>query len=298
MKVLNFGSINIDHVYEVDDFVKKGETISSYSLNTFCGGKGFNQSLALARAGVPVYHAGSVGEDGEDLIDILKDNQVDVSFIRKLKDIPTGHAIIQLNKENDNCILLYSGANYKNTRAYVDEVLSGFEKDDILLIQNEINELSYLVEKANEKGMKIVLNPSPMNEKIQEIELNKIWCFILNEHEAKSLLRTESSENEEIIKELGQKYPKHHIVLTLGEEGSVYVHGDETVHQSAYKVEVVDTTAAGDTFTGYYLSGMINGKSVKESMDLAARASALAVTKKGAEPSIPYFEDVLSLISK
>lgn len=292
MKVLNFGSLNIDHVYEVENFVKKGETISSYSLNTFCGGKGFNQSLALARAGVPVFHAGFVGEDGEDLIKTLKDNRVDVTFIKKIKDIPTGHAIIQLNQENDNCILLYSGANYMNTRSYVDEVLSEFCENDILLIQNEINELPYLVDKAYEKGIKIVLNPSPMNEKIQEIELNKIWCFILNEHEAKNLLKTEVFDNDEIINALGKKYPEHHIVLTLGEEGSVYVHGDETVYQTAYKVEVVDTTAAGDTFTGYYLSGIIDGESVKKSMDLAAKASALAVAKKGAEPSIPYVQMV------
>ena len=141
MKVLNFGSLNIDYVYDVDDFVKKGETISSKDLNVFCGGKGLNQSVALAKAGAEVYHAGMIGEDGKFLLDLLKEAGVNIDNVVIRDDIRTGNAIIQRNKSGDNCIILFSGANRSITKDYVDRVLSGFEKGDYIVLQNEISEL-------------------------------------------------------------------------------------------------------------------------------------------------------------
>ena len=163
MKVLSFGSLNIDYVYKVDHFVQKGETLSSKSLNVFSGGKGLNQSIALAKAGVETYHAGAIGEDGKFLLEILEEAGVDTSCVKILSDERTGNAIIQNDEDGDNCILLYGGANQAITKAQVDAVLSRFDAGDYLVLQNEINELPYMMTKAHEKGMKIVLNPSPMN---------------------------------------------------------------------------------------------------------------------------------------
>ncbi|MBS5937876.1 ribokinase [Clostridium sp.] len=293
MKVLNFGSLNIDYVYSVNDFVQKGETISSDKLNVFSGGKGLNQSLALSKAGVEVYHAGAIGEDGLLLEKLLRDNGVNTKFLRILSDVRTGNAIIQKNNEGDNCIILYGGSNKAISKEMVDDALENFEKGDWLLLQNEISEIPYIVEKAYEKGMKIVLNPSPMNDRIFDINLNYIHCFILNEVEAEAL--TEKSDDKEVLlKKLQEKFPHAEIILTLGEDGSLYVKNNEVIEQKAYKVNVVDTTAAGDTFTGYYLAERLNGKIVKDSLDTAAKAAAIAVSRNGAAPSIPQKDEVLN----
>ena len=164
MKVLCFGSLNIDYTYKVDHFVKKGETLSSGSLQVFSGGKGLNQSIALARAGAETYHAGSIGEDGRFLLEQLQDAGVDTRYVTVLETVRTGNAIIQNDKEGDNCILLYGGANQAVTTNQADAVLEHFRKGDFLVLQNEINELAYIMERAHERGMKIVLNPSPMDE--------------------------------------------------------------------------------------------------------------------------------------
>lgn len=293
MKVLNFGSLNIDYVYSVNHFVQKGETISSDKLNVFSGGKGLNQSLALSKAGVEVYHAGAIGEDGLLLEKLLRDNGVNTKFLRVLSDVRTGNAVIQKNNEGDNCIILYGGSNKAISKEMVDDVLGNFEKGDWILLQNEISEIPYIVEKAYEKGMKIILNPSPMNDRIFDINLNYIHCFILNEIEAESL--TEKSEDKEILlKKLQEKFPHAEIILTLGEQGSLYSKDNKVIEQEAYKVKVIDTTAAGDTFTGYYLVGRLDGKTVKESLDTAAKASAIAVSRNGAAPSIPQKDEVLN----
>ena len=295
MKVLCFGSLNIDYTYKVPHFVKKGETLASERLQVFGGGKGLNQSVALAKAGTEVYHAGSIGQDGMFLLDMLKDAGANTDFVKILDTVRTGNAIIQNDKSGDNCIILYGGANQAITREQVDEVMSHFESGDYLVLQNEINELGYIVEKAHEKGMIIVLNPSPMNEKILALPLDVINYFILNEVEAAQILGKEDKGEEsweQIADDLLKKFPQATIVLTMGSEGSVFKNQKETVCQSIYKVQAVDTTAAGDTFSGYFIGGILSGLSAKEAMDLASKASAIAVTRKGAAPSIPLLAEV------
>lgn len=295
MKVLCFGSLNIDYTYKVPHFVKKGETLASERLQVFGGGKGLNQSVALAKAGTEVYHAGSIGQDGMFLLDMLKDAGANTDFVKILDTVRTGNAIIQNDKSGDNCIILYGGANQAITREQVDEVMSHFESGDYLVLQNEINELGYIVEKAHEKGMIIVLNPSPMNEKILALPLDVINYFILNEVEAAQILGKEDKGEEsweQIAGELLKKFPQATIVLTMGSEGSVFKNQKETVCQSIYKVQAVDTTAAGDTFSGYFIGGILGGLSAKEAMDQASKASAIAVTRKGAAPSIPLLAEV------
>ena len=295
MKVLCFGSLNIDYTYKVPHFVKKGETLASERLQVFGGGKGLNQSVALAKAGTEVYHAGSIGQDGMFLLDMLKDAGANTDFVKILDTVRTGNAIIQNDKSGDNCIILYGGANQAITCEQVDEVMSHFESGDYLVLQNEINELGYIVEKAHEKGMIIVLNPSPMNEKILALPLDVINYFILNEVEAAQILGKEDKGEEsweQIADDLLKKFPQATIVLTMGSEGSVFKNQKETVCQSIYKVQAVDTTAAGDTFSGYFIGGILGGLSAKEAMDQASKASAIAVTRKGAAPSIPVLAEV------
>ena len=295
MKILSFGSLNIDYVYSVPHFVKKGETLSAKELNVYTGGKGLNQSIALARAGVETYQAGAIGTDGMFLLEQLKEAGVKTDLVKILDDVRTGNEIIQNDDEGDNCIVLFGGANQAITKEQVDEVFKDFTNEDYLLIQNEINELSYIVEKAKEEGMKIILNPSPMNEKIMKLPLDQIDYFILNEIEAMQILemdKPEEIDGKYIASLLHERFKDATIVLTLGSEGSVCISDDEYVEQSIYKVKAIDTTAAGDTYTGYFIAGILNGKTIKESMDIASKASAIAVTRQGAAPSIPVLEEV------
>lgn len=286
MKVLNYGSLNIDNVYSVEHFVRGGETLSSSKMEIFSGGKGLNQSIALSKSGVEVWHAGAVGEsDGEFLLRQLEEAGVNVSLVAHTAG-KTGHAIIQRDMEGQNCILLYGGANQEITKEQVDQAMSHFEEGDFLVLQNEINEIGYIMEKAHEKGMKIVLNPSPMDEKIGTYPLEYVDYFLLNEIEAGDICK-ENGSGEELIRKLSQKFPGAKIVLTLGGDGSMYKDGDEILTQPIYKVPVVDTTAAGDTFTGFFIGGLMRGESPKEALDHAAKAAAIAVSRAGAAPSIP-----------
>ena len=291
MRVLNFGSLNIDYVYNVDHIVKKGETISSDTLNVFCGGKGLNQSIALSKAGAEVYHAGVIGEDGAFLEEILRASGVHTRFVQMKADTRTGNAIIQKDRNGDNRILLYGGSNRAVTPGMADEVLEHFEAGDMLVLQNEISELSYLMERAHERGMVIALNPSPIDEELLKAPLQYVNYFILNEIEAKTLTNGVEEDNA-MLEAMLKKFPNAEIILTLGERGSVYAKGNVRVEQGIYKVPVTDTTAAGDTFTGYYLASIIQGLSVEKALNMAAKASAIAVSRKGAAPSIPEREEV------
>ncbi len=289
MKILNLGSMNIDYVYRVDHIILPGETESTKEMNVFLGGKGMNQSIALAKAGATVYHGGMIGADGQMFLDACKEYGVHSEHIKQTEG-KTGHTIIQVDKEAQNSILLYGGANQQLTREYIDEVIGYFEAGDYLLLQNEVNLLPYIIEKGYEKGMKIVLNPSPFNEKLDACDLKKISLFLLNEVEGEQL--TGRTEPEEILSELKKKFPNAEIVLTLGKEGAIYCGNGVECHQPAFEVQAVDTTAAGDTFTGYFLAGILEGMGISEVMRRSAKASSITVTRAGAVPSIPFREEV------
>jgi ribokinase len=292
MKVLNFGSLNIDYVYSVDHFVRAGETLASSDLELFCGGKGLNQSIAFARAGAQVFHAGCVGKDGSMLTDALKDSGVDTSLVKINDNISTGHAIIQVNKNGENCILLFGGANLTISEDFVREVISNFEHGDLLILQNEINNIDLILKLAHEKGLQTVLNPSPFNEKILALELTLIDWLIVNETEGKEITGKEDSDD--ILDTLLSRFPHLKIVLTLGEGGSVYADKSLRTKQDIFKAKVVDTTAAGDTFTGYFFSSVMRGSTPAEALRIASAASAIAVSRKGASPSIPTLNEVIS----
>ncbi|MCI5901567.1 MAG: ribokinase [Blautia sp.] len=289
MKVLNFGSLNVDYVYQMESILIPGETQASKERNVFSGGKGLNQSIALAKAGIPVYHAGMIGEGGEILLETCRENGVNTKFIRKI-DAPSGHTMIQVDKNGQNCILLFGGSNRMITREFVDEVLGEFEKGDIILLQNEINELDYIIDKAYEKGMMIILNPSPYDSALDACDLSRVSLFLVNEIEGFQI--TGEKEPEKILEKIKTLYPHAKIVLTLGGDGSVYQDETGIYHQGIFKVKAVDTTAAGDTFTGYFISSILDGMPVQEGLELAAKASAIAVSRPGATASIPLREEV------
>ncbi len=291
MKILNYGSLNIDYTYSVDHFVRGGETQSSKELCVFSGGKGLNQSIALSKSGAPVWHAGAVGQgDGEFLIRQLEEAGVHTEYIARVEG-KTGHAIIQKAKDGGNCILLFGGANQQITEEMVDQVLEHFEAGDYLVLQNEVSQIRYMMEQSHKKGMKIVLNPSPMDEKIASYPLEYVDYFLLNEIEAGDICG-ESAEGEVLLGKLAERFPGAKIVLTLGGDGSLYREGDTTLKQGIFKVPVADTTAAGDTFTGFFIGGLVLGQEPKEALLRAAKAAAIAVSRPGAAPSIPSKEEV------
>ncbi len=285
MKVVCLGSLNVDHVYTMDHFVQAGETTAALELQDFCGGKGLNQSVALSKAGCRTFHAGMVGHDGEPLVSMLRENGVDTSLIETV-DAPTGHAMIQIDRKGQNCIIIYGGANACIDQAYIDKVYAHFEKGDIVLLQNEISNLPYAIARARELGLFIALNPSPITDELAACEeLKHVTWFILNELEGKRIAGVE--DGEAICRQLRQKYPAAKVLLTLGEDGCLYDDGEALYRQEIFKVPVVDTTAAGDTFTGYFLAGVCEGKPIAETLRLASKAAAMAVSAKGAAASIP-----------
>lgn len=289
MKVLSFGSLNIDHTYQVDHIVQPGETLSSLSVSTNSGGKGLNQAIACAKAGCETYLAGQIGKDGEFLLDVCQKYNVDTQYVRKT-DVPTGHAIIQLDKKGQNSIVLFSGANRTIEKEMIDEVIDSFDQGDYLILQNEINHLDYIVDKAYEKGMIIVLNPSPFDEKIMVCDLTKITYFFINEVEGEMI--TGKKEPDQIIECMLKLYPNAQIVLTLGKAGSRFANKNESYTQDIYPAKVVDTTGAGDTYSGYFLASILEGKSIHQAMDIASYAASITVSRSGAAISIPTKEEL------
>ena len=280
MKILNLGSLNIDLVYQVEHIARPGETIASSSHQVFAGGKGANQSAALARASASVFHAGQVGPEGQWLVDKLAGLGVDVQHIR-FSDIPTGHAIIQVDRHGQNSIVLFAGANAQIDRGTIDAALAHFGRGDMLLLQNEINDVAYILTAAAERGLTICLNPAPFGPEVCTYPLERVDLLIVNETEAIGLAGAST------LTALAALCPRAQIALTLGAAGVQYRSPTEEFHLPAPHVEAVDTTGAGDTFIGYFLQGLAAGMTARESMARAIRAAAVCVTRPGAMDSIP-----------
>ena len=289
--ILNFGSLNLDQVYRVDAFVQPGETKSSLSLETHCGGKGLNQSVAAARAGAKVWHAGLIGCDGDMLYDKLKENGVDLSLTERDSGV-SGHAIIQVDNNGQNCILLYGGTNQQLTEEYIDRALEAFGSDGLVLVQNETNLAGYIMRRAHEKGLQVAINAAPMDEKVFSYPLELVDWLIVNEIEGASIAKCEFEVD--ILPTLAEKYPNMNVLLTLGKRGAICARGDERAKSGIYSVKVVDTTAAGDTFLGYFLAQVLDGKSLEDALALATVASSMCVQVMGAADSVPLRKDALA----
>lgn len=289
MNVLNIGSVNIDYVYQMDHFILPGETNSCQSLSIGCGGKGLNQSVALAKAGLTTYHAGIYGSEAGFLVEKLKQAGVDTSLM-ELGEGSNGHAIIQVDSTGQNCIILYGGTNQQFTERYISSVLSRFRPGDILVLQNEINNLPYIMRQAHAAGLRIAFNAAPYGDEIRDYPLECLEWLIINEVEGAGL--SGETDNEAIARTLLRTYPGLKIMLTMGKAGCIYASGQQFVHCPAFSVTAVDTTAAGDTFIGYFLRGEAEKLPIAQTLRMASAASAIAVTRHGAADSVPTYAEV------
>ena len=292
MKVFNFGSINIDLVYRVPHLVQPGETLSSRSLETVLGGKGANQSVALARAGVNVGHIGRLGRTDDWASVQMQSAGVDISAVEHVEG-SSGHAAIQVDDAGENSIILHGGANQSFDTQSLEKSLEAAVEGDWLLIQNECNNVSVAIEIAARQGLSVAFNPAPMTTEINALPLERCAVLIVNETEAAALAGTEDLDR--ALDVLSKRLPDTRLVLTLGSKGAVLQHGSQQFSAQALNVEVVDTTGAGDTFVGYFLAALIDGLGDQSALQRACAAAALAVTKAGATPSIPMADEVNAL---
>lgn len=292
-RALVFGSLNLDHVYAVDHIVTAGETLSSAGLRQSSGGKGLNQAIALAKAGADTSLAGRIGSDGEGLRDVCRQSGVSAEHIQ-VSEVPTGNTIIQVDRNGQNCILLFGGANRTQTKEQIDQTLACFQSGDYLFLQNEINHLPYLIEQAYARGMHIVLNPSPFEKSLLQCDLQKLSWLIVNEVEGFQM--TGQHAPQAILDRLQAEYPGVNLVLTMGKDGSMCVRDGQVYQQACCQVTAVDTTAAGDTFTGYFFAQIMAGGTVERALAMASQAAAITVSRPGAADSIPNAEEVVQVM--
>ena len=293
MNVVNFGTLNIDHVYAVDHFWRAGETIHTKSYTQNAGGKGLNQSIAVSRSGQKVHHAGLLGPEGARLAELLSGSGVDLRYL-KHTDVPQGHAVIQVQPDGQNCIFLYGGSNQAVTPQEIDEVLMQLNAGDYLLLQNEIANLTYLLRAAARRGLRVVLNASPISDELLNADLSGVDWLVVNEIECAAMAGCGDAQvGYETLK---QRYPSLGILLTLGSEGSVSWKDGTEVRQCAYPVKAVDTTGAGDTFMGYFVGCLAQGMERQTAMQYASMASAISVTRPGAAASIPLMDEVRAAV--
>lgn len=302
MKILNFGSLNIDNVYQVAHFLQPGETLSAAAYNRFPGGKGFNQTLALARAcaslpEVSLFHAGHIGPDGSWLAELLRSEGVDTSLLSPV-DTPTGHAIIQVDPAGQNCILIEGGANQTLSPDDVRDALAraGIGPGDVVLLQNETSATADILRLASATGAHVVFNAAPMSPDVLDLPLELVNLLIVNEVEGAALAHVPAqAEKFVLFNSLRETFPKSDILLTLGSEGCLYgAHLDRAncISLPARSVRAIDTTAAGDTFIGYFLAAQAKGLEPRLALDHATAASAYCVAHAGAAPSIPHPSDL------
>lgn len=301
MAVVNFGSINIDHIYSVPHFVTPGETLSSSGYKSVLGGKGANQSIACALAGASVMHVGAIHTNDNSFLKLIESAGVDCQFVNQQSEVATGHAIIQVNSDGENAIVLFAGANNSLSEAQIDAALNNTKTNDWILLQNETNAIEEIIEKAAAKGLSIAFNPAPMRPNTASLPLDKVSLLFVNEVEAMQLSQTQTVE--EAISALSNNYPNTKVVLTLGKAGVSYLYKGQHTKIDGYKVNAVDTTAAGDTFTGYFLANYIDSLSndnndPTEALKKACAAAALCVTKEGAAPSIPSAAELANFIQQ
>ena len=296
-KLVNLGSLCIDHVYKVPAFTGPGETVSSAIHEVFPGGKGLNQSIAAARAGVDIVHVGCVGEDGRWLKDALAAEGVDVSGLRVVEG-SSGHAVIQVNEAGENAIVIFGGTNRTLVEEDIRAALGRVEGGDWLMLQNEINDLEQVLRLADERGCQVAFNVAPVDGREAGYDLSGVTLLIVNEIEASALAGSEADGDDwsEVMAALGRRAPKAAVVLTLGSGGLVYSDESGLASLPAYAVAAVDETAAGDAFIGFLMGSLIRGESMEDALRMGSAAGALAVTRAGAASSIPAVAEVRSLV--
>lgn len=297
-KIVVIGSLNMDWVIPVKHTPVEGETILAEGYTEVPGGKGANQAYAVGKLGGKIAMLGMVGNDdiGNKLIDNLKDVNVDTSRVEKLSNSKSGLALIYVNSQGNNSIVVLPGANSKCDIEYIDKNVDIIKESDIVLIQMEIpkDTVYYVINLANKLGKTIILNPAPAPDSITDDILSKIDYFTPNETELAKISRkqvTSIEEAKEASKILLEKGVKN-IIATLGENGALLVSKEEIKHFEVEKVSAIDTTAAGDSFNGAVAVYLSEGYSIDEAIKFSNKVSSIAVTRKGAQTSIPSREEV------
>ncbi len=288
MAILNLGSINIDHVYAVPHLPVPGETLASTGLVTGLGGKGANQSVAVARAGGAVWHLGAVGGDGDWCVERLAEEGVETAFVATL-EVPTGHAIITVDAAGENAIVLYQGANRTLPAGMLTAALERFGPGDWLLMQNETNLGPEAARAAKARGMKVAYAAAPFDAAAAEVLLGSVDLLAVNAVEA-SQLGTALGVAPEAL-------PVPMLLVTRGAEGAELRMQGAVISVPGFAVEAVDTTGAGDTFLGYLLAGLDRGLVPEVAMRLAAGAAALQVTRPGTAEAIPNLGNVEAFLA-
>ena len=284
MSIINIGSINVDHAYRLEHFVRPGETLACESYLRGLGGKGMNQSIALQRAGAQVVHLGAVGRNDAWVRSAVQEAGVSMADVFE-SDADTGHAIIQIDARGENCILLYKGANHALRPTHVDAVLQRYPQHRWVLTQNETNVVEHTIAKAVASGRLVAFNPAPCEPALASLPLEQLALLLVNEVEVCQL----SSEGDlnQAYAALRRRCPDTLLVLTLGAQGLWAAQGEQEWKVAACPTQVIDTTGAGDTITGYLLAGLDEGMEVEAALHLAAKAAAITVSRLGAASSIP-----------
>lgn len=289
-RILNLGSLNIDYVYRLERIVSPGETRASTAFARGAGGKGLNQSIALARAGVEVCHAGCLGREADWLRELLETERVDTARLRAV-DQPAGHAIIQVDATGRNAIVLHGGANLALQPDRLPGLFEGFGPGDWFLTQNETSCVSQALAAARARGLTVCFNPAPMHASVGKYPLTAVDWLVVNEHEGAEL--GGGTAPADMLRGLRRLSPRATLILTLGAAGAWGAPPEgEPVFVTAPKATAVDTTAAGDTFIGYLLAASMQGATLPAALELACRAGAVCVTRAGAAASIPHRDEL------
>ncbi|MEX5578180.1 ribokinase [Pseudophaeobacter sp. A-200-2] len=285
MAIWNLGSINADMVYALPHLPVAGETLAASGLDQFLGGKGANMSVAAARAGSHVCHIGAVGADGRWAVDRLLEYGVDTRHIAQI-DTPTGHAIIAVDQDGENQIILFPGANRAISPDQIGQALSAASAGDILVMQNETNLQVHAARMGRDLGLRVAYAAAPFDAAAVAAVLPYLDLLFLNAVEARQLQDATGNPPEALGVE--------DVIVTLGAEGARHFHGTTGAVQDipALPVTPVDTTGAGDTFTGYVLAGLDRGMPMAQAMAQASRAAALMVTRHGTADVIPDLKEV------
>lgn len=290
------GSLNMDLVVNVDTMPKPGQTIIGSNFKEVPGGKGANQAVAMARLNGNVSMIGKVGEDGfgQTLINSLKNDKVDTTYVQTAKGA-TGVALITVDKNAQNSIVVSPGANFEVKEDDIDNNIEAIKNSDIVVLQLEtpLNTIKYALNKAKELNKYTILNPAPAVKLDDEI-IKNVDLLTPNETELE-IISGVSIETEEDIQKAAQimiEKGVKELIVTLGSKGSLYINKEKSMFKKAYKVEAVDTTAAGDSYTGALAVALSQDKCIEDAMDFASKVGALSVLKEGAQSSLPTLEDV------
>lgn len=290
-RIICIGAVNLDRIYHVSQAVSMNEAAICQSFSQSWGGKGLNQVAALRGAGEePIFYAKVDKRDYESLCLFLQNKGISCEYISRIHSF-TNHGVIQMTEDGNTAILGVANPEVSFSRQELENILEGLRAKDVLVLQNEIEDIPYIITKAKAAGCTVFLNPSPICGNMDNWPLGLTDYLIINEAEGRKITRREKQE--EILWEFSRKYPDTAVVLTLGADGSIYQKGSRQVVQSGYHTQSIDTLGAGDTFLGYFISALHQGESISYALDIAAKAAAIVVSRRGAAEIIPVKEEVL-----